>query len=1012
MADDSELRIKLIANADSFIKNIQSASGSWSGLIKTMSGGNVAMLAAGGAIIAAGAALWGLVKSAADAADKMNEMSEKTGVSVESLSLLKYAAEQSDTDIESLANGLKFLKKNLIDAQKPTSEQSAIFKGLSLDTVDLTGKTRSQTDVMLDLADRFKDMQDPALKTKVALELFGKAGVDLIPFLNNGSDGIAELTKKAESLGLMLSGETAKAGNEFNDDLNTLYSTIKKVGLVIGGELLGPIGDLIKFINDTAIPILKTLGTGVFAALTTIVYGLAEGFMSVYGAVAKITDAIGITKGAADGADAIIKGLQASSSEWGKKADDAFKSIITGAPLATKGLTDTRTETQKNKKVTDEHIASILNKKDIDAAAAKVAKDTADKEAEGLKVVKKGIDNILDAKIASKDYDEEYFKYYAEQLKLEGKNEEQVAAIIKAERKKLNDELEDDYEKMLDEKHAADKSDLQKYLMVKEAYNQYDEDYFVNYRKLLETQSSDSDEINIGMANEAIRVGHLRADEEVEIVVTTNDLIKTAVQGVADSIKSIWNGTTTSFQDIWHGALDIFVDVMAQMAINAKFVWAEMQIGMAAATAGISLVIGMLSMALGGKGKSIKVEPVTVRLKKVFDDFVKDFKGAMGEFQERLFPKKDEVTRERKEMERVIQGLNILKDALTTVIFTDYEGMESTNIKGLTRTTFNEINAILREMGIGAFKFISQSTSGINQRVVELAKKLSENLTDITSLMVERFNKIKDIVGDILDLYKRQGEFTKDMDKTILDVQRSLLAPEKMFTAQLGDVELLKTAVAGAVGEEQVSLVGELKAAYLTAWESAQGIFGEDADKLAEWQEFTVEGLEGLKITGQSAYDKLIDINLDMLGLQRSGVDLQSQMTSYLSSLDTNIVSTLKAIEEIGTTNTATDSQLSLLTTTLASLFDIPMMAAGGIVTRPTLAMIGESGSEAVIPLNKLNQVAGGGTATFNMSFPNVTDLKGMTVGQAENLIKNVFSQAAENLNRRGYRWPMQPRTA
>ena len=46
---------------------------------------------------------------------------------------------------------------------------------------------------------------------------------------------------------------------------------------------------------------------------------------------------------------------------------------------------------------------------------------------------------------------------------------------------------------------------------------------------------------------------------------------------------------------------------------------------------------------------------------------------------------------------------------------------------------------------------------------------------------------------------------------------------------------------------------------------------------------------------------------------------------------------------------------------------DIPMLAAGGIVTGPTLAMIGEAGPEAVIPLNKLNSMGGGGV-TINVN--------------------------------------------
>ena len=40
----------------------------------------------------------------------------------------------------------------------------------------------------------------------------------------------------------------------------------------------------------------------------------------------------------------------------------------------------------------------------------------------------------------------------------------------------------------------------------------------------------------------------------------------------------------------------------------------------------------------------------------------------------------------------------------------------------------------------------------------------------------------------------------------------------------------------------------------------------------------------------------------------------------------------------------------------------IPRLATGGLVTRPTLAMVGEQGPEAVIPLSKMGQVKGGDT--------------------------------------------------
>ena len=46
---------------------------------------------------------------------------------------------------------------------------------------------------------------------------------------------------------------------------------------------------------------------------------------------------------------------------------------------------------------------------------------------------------------------------------------------------------------------------------------------------------------------------------------------------------------------------------------------------------------------------------------------------------------------------------------------------------------------------------------------------------------------------------------------------------------------------------------------------------------------------------------------------------------------------------------------------------DIPYLAAGGIVTQPTLAMVGEAGPEVVIPLSKLNSIGSGGAQIINL---------------------------------------------
>ena len=44
----------------------------------------------------------------------------------------------------------------------------------------------------------------------------------------------------------------------------------------------------------------------------------------------------------------------------------------------------------------------------------------------------------------------------------------------------------------------------------------------------------------------------------------------------------------------------------------------------------------------------------------------------------------------------------------------------------------------------------------------------------------------------------------------------------------------------------------------------------------------------------------------------------------------------------------------------------IPEMASGGIVTKPTLAMVGEAGPEAVVPLNNMALAGTGGIYVTN----------------------------------------------
>jgi hypothetical protein len=136
---------------------------------------------------AAAAALVGAVKSAADYGDQLDNMSQRTGVAVEELAKLQYAAKLSDTSSEALGKGIGNLSKLMVAAAGGAEESSKLFEKFGINLRNADGTIRGTSDVLYDLADVFATMPDGPQKTALAMEFFGKKlGTELIPLLNAG----------------------------------------------------------------------------------------------------------------------------------------------------------------------------------------------------------------------------------------------------------------------------------------------------------------------------------------------------------------------------------------------------------------------------------------------------------------------------------------------------------------------------------------------------------------------------------------------------------------------------------------------------------------------------------------------------------------------------------------------------------------------------------------------------------------------------------------------------------
>jgi hypothetical protein len=207
------------------------------------------------ATVAAGAAFGVLVRQSIDAADKIGKLSQQLGVSTRFLSEMEHAAKLSGVSLGEIEGGLRRLSRTASDAANGLSTANRAFGALGITVKNADGSLRDTESLMLDVAEAFAGIQDGAAKAAVAQELFGRSGAQLIPLLNRGRDGIAELREEAQRLGLSLSQEASDSAQRFNDNLTRLRGAMDGVvrqtmsGMI---DTLDALSDrFVQSVNDT-----------------------------------------------------------------------------------------------------------------------------------------------------------------------------------------------------------------------------------------------------------------------------------------------------------------------------------------------------------------------------------------------------------------------------------------------------------------------------------------------------------------------------------------------------------------------------------------------------------------------------------------------------------------------------------------------------------------------------------------------------------------------------------------
>jgi hypothetical protein len=249
--------------------------------------GNIAtqafsMLAAG--VVNASSVLHRWTAEVAASAERTHNLSMQLGVSERTLEGWGLAATHAGLNIDGLAGGMRTLSRHMEGLASGSEESVEAFEklGTGLTAAEAAGLDTEQ--VIKLVADRFKDMPDGAEKSALAIQLFGRAGLQLLPILNQGSEGLDKASQKAKEFGLELSGSQRIALDNYDQALDDLSSSLEGFKTQVAAAFAPSLTKTIEFMTSAV-----SYAKSIFVEFSIA----AEKLFIRFGAIAAVIELVG-----------------------------------------------------------------------------------------------------------------------------------------------------------------------------------------------------------------------------------------------------------------------------------------------------------------------------------------------------------------------------------------------------------------------------------------------------------------------------------------------------------------------------------------------------------------------------------------------------------------------------------------------------------------------------------------------------------------------------------------------
>lgn len=157
-----------------------------------------------------------------DRIDNITDQANKLGLSFSELNTLQRSlGESSGLGADQIALAMQKFQIGIVEAQQ--SGKGASFdalKTLGIDPESLAGMSQSQQ--FAAIADAMQGVSTHAERLKLAFDLFGKSGADLVSSLEEGGDKLREMEQFAQQVGMNLSDVQVEGIGAANDAMDRL----------------------------------------------------------------------------------------------------------------------------------------------------------------------------------------------------------------------------------------------------------------------------------------------------------------------------------------------------------------------------------------------------------------------------------------------------------------------------------------------------------------------------------------------------------------------------------------------------------------------------------------------------------------------------------------------------------------------------------------------------------------------------------------------------------------------